>query len=156
MLLHLRTVALRRTQPMTLDRQQTKMWMQLQCVRLLQLLVTVRLTLLRLKSGGRRSQKTGLRERRDACINERTNHCFECTTCRYASLGMFTISRQGRALSYDARSSRPRTSQGQQNNFGYITGFWLFFSMSSLLGLLLRRKVGRSTCSLLFNWPRAV
>ncbi len=86
------------------------------------------LTSLRLKSGGGRSQKTGLGERRDACINEPTNYCFECTTCRYASLRMFTISRQGRALSYDACSSRPRTLQGQQNNFGYITGFWLVFT----------------------------
>ncbi len=85
------------------------------------------------KPRGRRSEKAGLEQRTDVCIVVQTTCYCEHNACRHARLesvqtGKLLLIGQrtvvvltGRPRAGDARASRPRTPQGQVNNFGYIT-----------------------------------
>ncbi len=87
-----------------------------------------------LKPGGRRNKKAGLEKRTDVCILvQETCYC-EQNVCRHARLGSvqtgelllliglrIVVIQTGRPHNGDARVSRPRTPQGQVNNFGHIT-----------------------------------
>ncbi len=87
----------------------------------------------RLKPGGRRSEKAGLEGRKAVCILVHATCYCEHNAYRHAPLERVQTSRflligqrpvvvkTGRPHAGDARTSRPRTPQGQVNNFGHIT-----------------------------------
>ncbi len=88
----------------------------------------------RLKPGGRRSEKAGLEGRKDVCIVAQTTCLCQLNACKHTRLRSVqtgarlligqrsvVVRQTGRPHAGDARASRPRTPQGQVNNFGHIT-----------------------------------